>query len=190
MLSWYLLPGHHIIPKSGVMDELITAGNIIIFFVCLLQLGLLVRAATSGHLPPYNFIGVTMGSTAVLLIGWRAILYKVFPVSNSKKNDVYRRGNPFELFEVWKLFHNQYTKFPILFMPFLTMYASLKTGYFYLEFPTNRSHATSWTITIEMLVEKMFISLGYSWISKNSLHLDKNMAARVLHFYYLLLCAF
>lgn len=41
-----------------------------------------------------------MGSTAVLLIGWRAILYKVFPVDNSKKSDVYRRGNPFELFEV------------------------------------------------------------------------------------------
>lgn len=76
-----------------------------------------------------------MGSTAVLLIGWRAILYKVFPVSNGKKNDVYRRGNPFELFEVWKLFHNRYPNFAILFMPFLTMHVSLKTGYFYLELP-------------------------------------------------------
>ncbi|CAK9312494.1 unnamed protein product [Citrullus colocynthis] len=65
-----------------------------------IPLGLLVRAATSGHLPPYNFIGVTMGSTAVLLIGWRSMLYKIFPVNNSKKNDVYRRGNPFELFEL------------------------------------------------------------------------------------------
>lgn len=48
-----------------------------------------------------------MGSTAVLLIGWRAMLYKIFPVNNSKKNDVYRRGNPFELFEVRKLLHYQ-----------------------------------------------------------------------------------
>ncbi|XP_023521037.1 uncharacterized protein LOC111798280 [Cucurbita pepo subsp. pepo] len=65
-----------------------------------IPLGLIIRAATSGHIPPYNFIGVTMGSTAVLLVGWRAIRYKVFPVDNGKKNDVYRRGNPFELFEL------------------------------------------------------------------------------------------
>ncbi|KAB1203949.1 hypothetical protein CJ030_MR8G001943 [Morella rubra] len=67
-----------------------------------IPLGLVVRAATSGHFPPYNFVIVTMGSTAVLLIGWRALLHNILPNDKSKKNDVYRRGNPFELFEVWK----------------------------------------------------------------------------------------
>lgn len=101
-----------------------------ITFLCLLQLGLIIRAATSGHIPPYNFIGVTMGSTAVLLVGWRAIRYKVFPVDNGKKNDVYRRGNPFELFEVRKLLHYQHPKCAIcLFMPFLSMNASSQTGF-------------------------------------------------------------
>lgn len=65
------------------------------------QLGLIIRAVTSGHLPPYTFILVTMGTTAVLLIGWRALLFSFLPNDESKKNDVYRRGNPFELFEVW-----------------------------------------------------------------------------------------
>lgn len=65
------------------------------------QLGLIIRAVTSGHLPPYTFILVTMGTTAVLLIGWRALLFSFLPDDKSKKNDVYRRGNPFELFEVW-----------------------------------------------------------------------------------------
>ncbi|GAY48023.1 hypothetical protein CUMW_108790 [Citrus unshiu] len=62
--------------------------------------GLIIRAVTSGHLPPYTFILVTMGTTAVLLIGWRALLFSFLPDDKSKKNDVYRRGNPFELFEV------------------------------------------------------------------------------------------
>ncbi|KAJ0025369.1 hypothetical protein Pint_08608 [Pistacia integerrima] len=64
------------------------------------QLGLIIRSVTSGHIPPYAFILVTMGSTAALLIGWRALLFSFLPNDNSKKNDVYRRGNPFELFEV------------------------------------------------------------------------------------------
>lgn len=64
------------------------------------QLGLIIRAATSGHIPSSNFILVTMGSTGFLLIGWRALLFSIFPNDKSKKNDVYRRGSPFELFEV------------------------------------------------------------------------------------------
>ncbi|KAJ0086511.1 hypothetical protein Patl1_08781 [Pistacia atlantica] len=63
-------------------------------------LGLIIRSVTSGHIPPYAFILVTMGSTAALLIGWRALLFSFLPNDNSKKNDVYRRGNPFELFEL------------------------------------------------------------------------------------------
>ncbi|XP_018810429.2 uncharacterized protein LOC108983295 [Juglans regia] len=65
-----------------------------------IPLGIIIRAATSGRFPPYNFIAVTMGSTAVLLIGWRAVLYKILPNDKRKTSDVYRRGNPFELFEL------------------------------------------------------------------------------------------
>ena len=67
------------------------------------QIGLIIRTTTVGHIPPPNFIIVTMGSTALLLVGWRALLFSIFPNDDkSKKNDMYRRGSPFELFEVWK----------------------------------------------------------------------------------------
>lgn len=65
-----------------------------------IPLGIIIRATTIGHTPPTNFILATMGSTAVLLIGWRALLFSVFPNNNAKKNDVYKRGSPFELFEL------------------------------------------------------------------------------------------
>lgn len=63
-------------------------------------LGLIIRAATIGHTPPTNFILLTMGSTAVLLIGWRTLLFSIFPANNGQKDDAYKRGNPFELFEL------------------------------------------------------------------------------------------
>lgn len=44
-----------------------------------------------------------MGSTAVLLTTFRALLYTIFPAKNSKKSDDYRHGSPFELFEVYVL---------------------------------------------------------------------------------------
>ncbi|KAK6160580.1 hypothetical protein DH2020_003961 [Rehmannia glutinosa] len=65
-----------------------------------IPLGLIIRSATIGHTPPTNFILVTMGSTAILLIGWRALLFSIFPTDKGKKNDVYKRGSPFELFEL------------------------------------------------------------------------------------------
>ncbi|CAN4122516.1 unnamed protein product [Withania somnifera] len=65
-----------------------------------IPVGLAIRAATMGHMPPINFIIVTMGSTAVLLIGWRTLLFSIFPMDKPKKNDVYKSGSPFELFEV------------------------------------------------------------------------------------------
>ncbi|GLT93630.1 hypothetical protein SLE2022_114130 [Rubroshorea leprosula] len=65
-----------------------------------IPLGLIIRTATSGHIPPYSFILVTMGTTAALLIGWRALLFSIFPYKTNKNNDVYRRGSPFELFEL------------------------------------------------------------------------------------------
>ncbi|XP_057973498.1 uncharacterized protein LOC131161625 isoform X2 [Malania oleifera] len=68
-----------------------------------IPLGLIIRAATSGHVPPSNFIFVTMGSTAVSLIGCRALLFRIIPNDKNKKNDVYRRGSPFELFEITRI---------------------------------------------------------------------------------------
>ncbi|CAA3014408.1 uncharacterized protein LOC105159086 [Olea europaea subsp. europaea] len=65
-----------------------------------IPLGIIIRAITIGHTPPTNFILVTMGSTAVLLIGWRALLFSILLYNNAKKNDVYKRGNPFEFFEL------------------------------------------------------------------------------------------
>ncbi|KAK9163619.1 hypothetical protein Syun_004521 [Stephania yunnanensis] len=65
-----------------------------------IPLGLVIRAVTSGRIPPTNFVLVTMGSTAVVLIGWRALLFAIFSSDKSQKNDVYRRGSPFELFEL------------------------------------------------------------------------------------------
>lgn len=63
-------------------------------------LGIVIRAASIGHIPPIRFIAVTLGSTAVLLIGWRTLISSILAVDKSKKNDVYKRGNPFELFEL------------------------------------------------------------------------------------------
>lgn len=65
-----------------------------------IPIGIGIRAATSGHFPNYGFIFVSLGSTAVLLITFRALLYTILPVDSSKKSDVYRRGSPFELFEL------------------------------------------------------------------------------------------
>lgn len=65
-----------------------------------IPVGLGIRALTAGHLPPTNFILVTLGSTAVLLVGWRALLFQVLPSDKGKKDDMFRRGSPFELFEL------------------------------------------------------------------------------------------
>ncbi|XP_060199290.1 uncharacterized protein LOC132627744 [Lycium barbarum] len=65
-----------------------------------IPVGLAIRAASVGHIPPVNFIIVTMGSTAVLLIGWRTLLFSILPTDKPKKNDVYKSGSPFELFEL------------------------------------------------------------------------------------------
>eukprot|EP00268_Persea_americana_P050289 TRINITY_DN5455_c0_g1_i18.p1 TRINITY_DN5455_c0_g1~~TRINITY_DN5455_c0_g1_i18.p1 ORF type:complete len:123 (-),score=20.33 TRINITY_DN5455_c0_g1_i18:3401-3769(-) len=65
-----------------------------------ISLGVTIRAATSSHIPPASFVLVTMGSTGILLIGWRALISTLLPYDQRKKNDVYRRGSPFELFEL------------------------------------------------------------------------------------------
>ncbi|CAN6450165.1 unnamed protein product [Victoria cruziana] len=66
-----------------------------------IPLGLIIRSSVSGHIPPTAFILVSAGSTALLLIGWRALLNSQFPDAQAKgKDQVYKRGNPFELFEL------------------------------------------------------------------------------------------
>ncbi|XP_076909401.1 uncharacterized protein LOC143566646 [Bidens hawaiensis] len=65
-----------------------------------IPLGILIRATSIGHIPPPTFIAVTMGSTALLLIGWRTLISSILADDMSKKNDVYKRGSPFELFEL------------------------------------------------------------------------------------------
>ncbi|CAL5206126.1 unnamed protein product [Lathyrus oleraceus] len=65
-----------------------------------IPIGIAIRAIKSGHLPNYGFLFASLGSTAVLLIAVRALLYAITPVDNSKKNDIYRNGSPFELFEL------------------------------------------------------------------------------------------
>ncbi|KAL6216731.1 hypothetical protein ACLB2K_009950 [Fragaria x ananassa] len=65
-----------------------------------IPLGIGIRAYTAGHIPSLSFVLVSMGSTAVLLLGWRTLLYKFLPGDKDKKSDVYRRGSPFELFEL------------------------------------------------------------------------------------------
>lgn len=65
-----------------------------------IPIGLGIRALTSAHFPPINFTLVTLGSTAVLLIGWRTLLFQILPSNKSKKDDMYKRGSPFELFEL------------------------------------------------------------------------------------------
>ena len=61
---------------------------------------MLIRAVSLGHPPPVNFVLVTMGATGVLLVGWRAVLYTLFPNKPKNKNDMYKQGSAFELFEV------------------------------------------------------------------------------------------
>nr|XP_043615481.1 uncharacterized protein LOC122587390 [Erigeron canadensis] len=65
-----------------------------------IPLGIFIRATSMGHIPPTRFIAVTMGSTALLLIGWRALISNILADDKSKKNDMYKRGSPFELFEL------------------------------------------------------------------------------------------
>ncbi|KAL8251709.1 hypothetical protein R6Q59_035402 [Mikania micrantha] len=67
-----------------------------------IPLGIAIRATSIGHIPATSFIAVTMGSTALLLIGWRALISNILADDDqSKKNDdVYKRGSPFELFEL------------------------------------------------------------------------------------------
>ncbi|GJR66175.1 hybrid signal transduction histidine kinase M [Tanacetum coccineum] len=62
------------------------------------NLFIFISAASIGHIPPTRFIAVTMGSTALLLIWWRVLISNIL-ADDKSKNDVYKCGSPFELFE-------------------------------------------------------------------------------------------
>ncbi|XP_042011704.1 uncharacterized protein LOC121760151 [Salvia splendens] len=83
--------------KNGLQSAVVAAAK---SWSLGIPLGIIIRALSIGHPPPTNFMLVTMGSTAVLLIGWRALFFTIFPSDKDKKNDVYKRGSPFELFEL------------------------------------------------------------------------------------------
>lgn len=99
LLSAYLLGGFGDDAKgrNGVGSAVITAAK---SWAVGIPLGLAIRAVTSGHLPPTPFILVTMGSTGVLLTAWRALVSQLFSNQQKQQDDVYRRGSPFELFEL------------------------------------------------------------------------------------------
>ncbi|XP_066386203.1 uncharacterized protein [Miscanthus floridulus] len=99
LLSAYLLGGFGDDAKgrNGVGNAVITAAK---SWALGIPLGLAIRAVTSGHLPPTPFILVTMGSTGVLLTAWRALVSQLLSNQQKQQDDVYRRGSPFELFEL------------------------------------------------------------------------------------------
>ncbi|KAH7287735.1 hypothetical protein KP509_32G071100 [Ceratopteris richardii] len=63
---------------------------------------LVIRGVTSGHVPPYPFIMISMASTLVLLVGWRATATALFPNKKSAKNYLSgnKKGSIFELFQL------------------------------------------------------------------------------------------
>ncbi|GLJ59758.1 hypothetical protein SUGI_1522060, partial [Cryptomeria japonica] len=65
-------------------------------------LGLAIRGVTAGHFPAATFILVSMGSTFILLVGWRTLFTSVFPndEQNRKKREIYKQGSPLEFFEL------------------------------------------------------------------------------------------
>uniref|UniRef100_A0A0E0GT96 Uncharacterized protein n=1 Tax=Oryza nivara TaxID=4536 RepID=A0A0E0GT96_ORYNI len=102
LLSAYLLGGFGDDAKgrNGVGNAVVVAAK---SWAVGIPLGLAIRALSSGHIPPTPFILVAMGSTWVLLTGWRALVSLLFSTGQSQQDDVYRRGSPFELFEVKKV---------------------------------------------------------------------------------------
>ncbi|KAF2941113.1 uncharacterized protein [Oryza sativa Japonica Group] len=99
LLSAYLLGGFGDDAKgrNGVGNAVVVAAK---SWAVGIPLGLAIRALSSGHIPPTPFILVAMGSTWVLLTGWRALVSLLFSTGQSQQDDVYRRGSPFELFEL------------------------------------------------------------------------------------------
>uniref|UniRef100_A0A453H9U3 Uncharacterized protein n=1 Tax=Aegilops tauschii subsp. strangulata TaxID=200361 RepID=A0A453H9U3_AEGTS len=99
LLSAYLLGGFGDDAKgsNGVGNAVTVAAK---SWAVGIPLGIAIRSVTAGHIPQIPFVLVAMGSTGVLLTAWRALISQVLSAGQSKKDDVYRKGNPFELFEL------------------------------------------------------------------------------------------
>ncbi|XP_044368269.1 uncharacterized protein [Triticum aestivum] len=99
LLSAYLLGGFGDDAKgsNGVGNAVTVAAK---SWAVGIPLGIAIRSVTAGHIPQIPFVFVAMGSTGVLLTAWRALISQVLSAGQSKKDDVYRKGNPFELFEL------------------------------------------------------------------------------------------
>lgn len=99
LLSSYLLGGFGDDAKgsNGVGNAVTVVAK---SWVVGIPLGIAIRSVASGHLPQTPFILVAMGSTGVLLTAWRALASQLLSTGQSKKDDVYKKGNPFELFEL------------------------------------------------------------------------------------------
>lgn len=67
-----------------------------------IPLGLAIRGVQASHFLSSAFILVSLGSTFVLLVGWRAVFTFLFPndEQSRKKQEIYKRGSPLELFEL------------------------------------------------------------------------------------------
>ncbi|MCO5584186.1 hypothetical protein L7F22_038109 [Adiantum nelumboides] len=67
-----------------------------------IPLALVIRSLTSGHVPPYPFIIVSMASTLILLVGWRATANVVFPNEKFAEDKLSgnKKGSVFELFQL------------------------------------------------------------------------------------------
>lgn len=67
-----------------------------------IPVGLVIRGVTTGHVPAPPFVVVSMASTLVLLVGWRAAITAVFPndKQSNKKRDGDRKGGAFELIQL------------------------------------------------------------------------------------------
>lgn len=67
-----------------------------------IPLALVIRGLTTGHVPAQPFIVVSLASTLVLLVGWRATVTVVFPndKESRKRRAGDRKGSVFELFQL------------------------------------------------------------------------------------------
>lgn len=84
---------------NGVMKAVFTATK---SWVVGIPLGLAIRGVQTGHFPASAFILVSLGSTFVLLVGWRTVFTALFPndEQSRKKREIYKKGGPLELFEL------------------------------------------------------------------------------------------
>lgn len=101
LLSAYFLGGFESegLGMSGTLKATVTA---IKSWAIGIPLGLAIRGVTAGHFPAAAFILVSMGSTFILLVGWRTVFTSVFPndEQNRRKRDIYKQGSPLEFFEL------------------------------------------------------------------------------------------